>query len=71
MSTLEIRLNGKPFEVSATDTVADLVRALGLPGDGRGVAVALAGAVLPQAAWDAQQLAADAHVEILIASQGG
>jgi sulfur carrier protein len=71
MTPIEIVLNGKPFELTTGDTVADLVRALGLPGDGRGVAVALGGAVLAHGAWSAVRVAPDEQVEIVVATQGG
>lgn len=66
-----IVLNGKRFALSSGDTVAELVGALGLPVDGRGVAVAIDGAVLPQAAWSSVRLGPDDRVEIVVATQGG
>ena len=66
-----IVLNGKPFALSSGDTVAELVGALGLPADGRGVAVAIDGAVLPHGAWSSVRLGPDDRVEIVVATQGG
>ncbi|MGX6448423.1 sulfur carrier protein ThiS, partial [Patulibacter sp. S7RM1-6] len=52
-------------------TVAELVVALGLPEDGRGVAVAIGGEVVPRGAWAGRTLVDGEHVEVLTAMQGG
>jgi sulfur carrier protein len=51
--------------------VAERVEDLGLPADGRGVAVAIGGEVVPRGAWASRTLAAGEHVEVLVAMQGG
>ena len=70
MTQIEITLNGKPFQ-SADQSIADLVGALGLPGDGRGVAVALDGEVLTRSTWESIRLEPGQRVEIVTATQGG
>ncbi len=66
-----ITLNGSEREVAPGDTVATLVESLGGRPDGRGVAVALGGEVVPRSRWSSTELPEGAHVEILIAVQGG
>lgn len=63
-------VNGEARE-AAGSTVVGLVGALGLPEDGRGVAVAIGGEVVPRGAWAARVLRAGEHVEVLTAMQGG
>jgi thiazole synthase len=67
---MRIELNGEPRELPAGATLADAVRESGAE-QGRGVAVALDGEVVPRAEWDATQLADGAKVEVLAAIQGG
>jgi sulfur carrier protein len=52
-------------------TVIALVGDLGLPEDGRGVAVAIGGEVGPRGTWASRTLQAGEHVEVLTAMQGG
>ncbi len=66
-----ISLNGQVSEVRAGETVAVVLRDLGIPEDTRGIAVAVDGEVVPRAAWDSFALGADARVEVLTAMQGG
>jgi sulfur carrier protein len=66
-----IILNGERSEVREGATVAGVLAQLGLQGDGRGVAVAVDGEVIPRARWDSFALDADARVEVLTAMQGG
>ena len=66
-----VTLNGSDHELPTGATVADAVRAAGAPADGRGVAVALGGEVLPRASWGARELAEGEQVEVLHAVQGG
>ncbi|WP_210495529.1 sulfur carrier protein ThiS [Patulibacter sp. SYSU D01012] len=63
-------VNGAPREVAGR-TVAELVALLGLPADGRGVAVAIGGEVVPRGTWAGRALAGGEHVEVLTAMQGG
>jgi sulfur carrier protein len=66
-----ISLNGQASEVRAGETVAALLRGLGVSDDARGVAVAVDGEVVPRAVWDSFVLSPDARVEVLTAMQGG
>jgi sulfur carrier protein len=66
-----IVLNGQASELHAGDTLAAVLRRLGLEPDARGVAVAVDGEVVPRADWTSFELLDDARVEILTAMQGG
>jgi sulfur carrier protein len=66
-----VLLNGELRELPAGATVADVVAsATGVP-DGKGVAVAVDGEVVPRGAWSATELSGGASVEIVVAVQGG
>jgi sulfur carrier protein len=64
-------VNGESCEAPAGETVAAVLRRLGLEADARGVAVAVDGEVVPRAGWETFTLAQDARVEVLTAMQGG
>jgi sulfur carrier protein len=66
-----ILLNGREHEIPADATVAGVVAALADNADGRGVAVAVGGEVVPRAAWTQTRLAEGAKVEVVSAVQGG
>lgn len=66
-----VTINGSDHDLASGSTVADAVRAAGAPEDGRGVAVALAGRVVPRGQWTARELAEGEQVEVLHAVQGG
>jgi sulfur carrier protein len=66
-----IFLNGVEREWRAGEPVAALLELLGLPGDARGVAVAVDGEVVPRAGWHTRAVPDGAHVEVLTAMQGG
>jgi sulfur carrier protein len=65
-----IHVNGEPRELPP-GTVADLVVALGVPAEGRGVAVALDGEVVRRGAWETTAVPDGSAVEIVTAVQGG
>jgi len=69
--TVTVTLNGEPHDLPDGATVADAVAAVGAPSDGRGVAAAVGGEVVPRSAWTAHVLVADDRVEVLQAVQGG
>jgi len=71
MTQPEITLNGKPFPLPPDRSIAELLRLLALPSDGRGVAVALEGEMIVRGEWNAVRLQANQRVEILVAAQGG
>ena len=68
---MNLRLNGEPRELPEGATVADAVRASGMPALARGIAVAVDGEVVPRAEWDGFAVAEGARVEVLRAIQGG
>ncbi|HYZ07052.1 MAG TPA: sulfur carrier protein ThiS [Pseudonocardiaceae bacterium] len=66
---MTVVVNGACWELPEGATLADVLMRLDVPG--RGVAVALDGAVVPRASWPATALADGAAVEVLTAVQGG
>jgi sulfur carrier protein len=71
VSGTPVTVNGEPCELSAGATVADVVTLLSAAPDGRGVAVAVDGEVVPRGAWNGTELAEGAQVEVVVAVQGG
>jgi len=69
--SVAITLNGEPHELAEGTSVESLVQSLGAPGNGRGVAVAVDGEVVPRGAWAATALGAGARIEVVVAVQGG
>jgi sulfur carrier protein len=65
-----VTINGEPRELGDAATVETAVRALGEP-DGRGVAVALDGEVIPRGEWATTAVRDGQQVEVLRAVQGG
>ena len=65
-----IHVNGEEGEVSA-DTVLELLRGRGVPTDGRGIAVARNGTLVPRAEWSATRLEAGDRIEIIRPVVGG
>jgi sulfur carrier protein len=65
----EIRINGRTEPLTAA-TVAELLSMRGIAG-GRGLAVAVNGAVVPAGAWREQPLAAGDEIEIVRPFGGG
>lgn len=66
-----IVLNGELREDGAGVAVAELLSDLGLSAEGRGVAVAIDGEVVPRAQWLTHAIPDGARVEVLTAMQGG
>ena len=66
-----VAINGSDHELPAGASVADAVSATGASEDGRGVAVALAGEVVPRGSWAERELAEGDQIEVLHAVQGG
>jgi sulfur carrier protein len=64
-------LNGTPRELPDGATVEEAVLATGAPCDGRGVAVALDGEVVPRGEWSRTPVREGQQVEVLHAVQGG
>ncbi|MBB4016173.1 sulfur carrier protein [Chelatococcus caeni] len=65
-----IRVNGADEPLAAA-TIAEFLTQRGIDPTGRGVAVALNGAVVPRARWQDQPLHDGDSVEIVHARQGG
>ncbi len=67
-----ITVNGSPREdLPSPLSVAALVEAHGLPAEGRGVAVAVDGEVVPRGQWADHVIPDGAEVELVQAIQGG
>ena len=64
-------VNGVPTELPDDSTVADVITKLGHNAQGRGIAVAVNGEVVPRAEWASHPLADGDSVELLVAVQGG
>ncbi|MBX6427289.1 MAG: sulfur carrier protein ThiS [Variibacter sp.] len=69
-ATATILVNGQR-EPLRPGTLAALLQERGIDPEGRGIAVAVNGAVVPRAAWPHTRLAAGDTVEIVQAKQGG
>ena len=69
--TMMVVVNGDRRELQDGITLAALVASLPGTPEGRGVAVALDGEVVPRARWRRTQLAEGARVEVVVAVQGG
>jgi sulfur carrier protein len=68
---MNVVLNGEPHELPDEATVRAAIAASGAHGEGRGVAVALDGEVVPRGRWDATPLRDGQRVEVVQAVQGG
>jgi sulfur carrier protein len=65
-----VTLNGERRDLGERATIETAVRAMGAP-DGRGVAVALDGEVVPRGEWASTEVRDGQRVEVLHAVQGG
>ena len=68
---MRVVLNGEGQELDDGATVRAAVAAAGAPSEGRGVAVALDGEVVPRGNWDEVPLREGQRVEVVQAVQGG
>jgi sulfur carrier protein len=68
---VNVVLNGEQQELADGATVRAAVTATGAPSEGRGVAVALDGEVVPRRSWDDVPLREGQRVEVVQAVQGG
>jgi thiazole synthase len=66
-----VELNGESVELPAGATVASAIELAGGAPQGRGVAVAVDGEVVPRSEWDSTTLQEGQSVEVLAAIQGG
>lgn len=67
---MRVTVNGEIREIPEGHTVQGLLDAIGLE-DGRGVAVAVGGEVVPRSDWESTPIKEDQNIEILRAVQGG
>jgi sulfur carrier protein len=68
---MQVMINGEQREITAGATVASAVRSLPGAPEGRGMAVALSGEVVPRSAWQSTELAEGDQLEVVVAVQGG
>jgi sulfur carrier protein len=68
---VRVLINGDAHELEAGSTLADALAVLRGTPDGRGVAAALDGEVVPRAEWSGTELVDGARVELVVAVQGG
>jgi sulfur carrier protein len=68
---MRVVLNGERRDLASDATVREAVTATGAPSEGRGVAVALDGEVVPRRLWDEVALREGQRVEVVRAVQGG
>ena len=68
---MNVVLNGEARELRDGATVTDAVEASGAPPEGRGVAVAVDGEVVPRGEWNQTRLNDGQRIEVLQAVQGG
>ena len=68
---MTIWLNGEEAPLPAGASVAEAVAAVGVSPDGRGVAAAVDGEVVPRDRWQTTELADGQRVEVVQAVQGG
>jgi sulfur carrier protein len=66
-----VRVNGESRTLPDEATVAAALDVLGTPADGRGVAVAIDGEIVPRGQWAATALLEGQEIEIVQAVQGG
>ena len=69
--TVAVTINGERRELPAGATVTTLIASLENAPEGRGVAVAVEGEVVPRAQWPNTKLPDGATVEVVVAVQGG
>jgi sulfur carrier protein len=69
--TLTITVNGESRDLPTGATVASVVELLSAAPQGRGVAVAIGGEVVPRTDWSQTRLSDGDQVEVVAAVQGG
>ena len=68
---MNVVVNGDERDVDTGTTVSQLLQALGIEPDARGIAVARNGDVVVRSQWDSTPLADADSLEVLHAVQGG
>ncbi|MBV9802156.1 MAG: sulfur carrier protein ThiS [Solirubrobacterales bacterium] len=69
--SVAVTVNGEQRELPAGATVASVIASLHNAPDGRGVAVAVEGEVVPRAQWPSTELRDGTTIEVVVAVQGG
>lgn len=69
--SVRVIVNGAQRELPDGATVASVVSALAHSPDGRGVAVAIEGQVVPRGSWQDTLLVDGSQLELVVAVQGG
>ncbi len=69
--TVHVTINGEERVLPAGATVASVIASLHNAPEGRGVAVAVQGEVVPRAQWPDTELPDGATIEVVVAVQGG
>jgi sulfur carrier protein len=68
---MKVVVNGEATEFAEGTTVAKIVETLGRDPSGRGIAVAVNGAVIPRGTWQETKVRNDDEIEVLAAVGGG
>ena len=68
---MNVTLNGERRSLAEPASVTDAVALSGAQPDGRGLAVAVDGEVVPRGEWDGFELRDGQRIEVLKAVQGG
>ena len=68
---MQVVVNGQPRELPAGASVQTIVAELSDSPQGRGLAVALDGEVVPRGQWESTPLGEGARLEVVVAVQGG
>jgi len=69
--SVSVTINGEHRELPDGATVASVIDTLPGAPEGRGVAVAVGGEVVPRSQWPSTELQAGASIEVVVAVQGG
>jgi sulfur carrier protein len=69
--TMVVFVNGEMCELPDGATVASAIESLHGSREGRGVAVAVSGEVIPRGRWETVELREGERVEVVVAVQGG
>lgn len=68
---MEVQINGRAFTLTERATLLDALKALEIPADRQGIAIAVQSAVIPRSEWPAHALNKGDAVEVVTAAQGG
>ena len=70
-AAIRVTVNGEPRQLPSGATIASVVQELTGRPEGRGVAVAVGGEVVPRGAWSHTALREGVALEVVTAVQGG